>query len=185
MRIRTTVAMLLMMLLTACSAATQTDAAAPVTAVPETATPNASTPAAGPPPGAAGKISPDMVGKVSPVPAFMGLGEHFHIEIQSLGEQTAEGMRHRVHLVWGMGTHEAEGTLFYRSAPDRSMPGPARGAPILLDGTLETAQGPKSLRVDIITEACTDDADRPHPQRVTIALQGETGMQGCGDLAVY
>ena len=169
MRIRTTVAMLLMMLLTACGAATPTDAAAP-----ETTSPNA------PMPGAAGKISPDMVGKVSPVPAFKGLGEHFNIEIQSQGEQTPEGMRHSVRLVWGMGTYEGEGTLFYRSAP-----GPARGAPILLDGTLQTAQGPKTMRVEIVTEACTDDADRPHPQRVTVALQGETGMQGCGDLAVY
>ena len=155
--------------MTACSATTPTEVVAP-----EPAT------AAAPPPGAAGKISPDMVGKVSPVPAFKGLGEHFNIEIQSQGEQTPEGMRHSVRLVWGMGTYEGEGTLFYRSAP-----GPARGAPILLDGTLQTAQGPKTLRVEIVTEACTDDADQPHPQRVTVALQGETGMQGCGDLAVY
>jgi hypothetical protein len=180
MRIPTTVATLLMMLLTACSAATPTGAAAPVTAVPEAAAPDAPMPAAAPPPGAAGKISPDMVGKVSPVPAFKGLGEHFNIEIQSHGEQTPEGMRHSIRLVWGMGTYEGEGTLFYRSAP-----GPARGAPILLDGTLQTAQGPKKIRVEIVTEPCTDDADRPHPQRVTVALQGETGMQGCGDLAVY
>lgn len=178
MRIRTTfAASLAMTLLTttlaACSATTPTDAAAPAAAGPEA-------PASGPPPGASGKISPAMVGKVSPVPAFKGLGEHFGIEIQSQGEQTAEGMRHRVHLVWGMGTHEAEGTLFYRSAP-----GPARGAPITLDGSLETAQGRKTIRVEIITESCTDDADRAHPQRVKISLQGEADMQGCGDLAVY
>lgn len=183
MCIRTIPATLLMSVLVACSAATPTDATAPDAAATESAAPDASTPAvasAGPPPGAAGKISPDMVGKVSPVPAFKGLGEHFNIEIQSQGEQTPEGMRHSVRLVWGMGTYEGEGTLFYRSAP-----GPARGAPILLDGTLQTAQGPKTIRVEITTEACTDDADRPHPQRVTVALQGETGMQGCGDLAVY
>ncbi len=185
MRIRTTVAMLLIMLLTACSAARPTDAAAPVTAAPEAAAPDAPMPAATPPPGAAGKMSPDMVGKVSPVPAFKGLGEHFNIEIQSLGEQTSEGMRHSVRLIWGMGTHEAEGTVFYRNAPGRSMPGPARGAPILLEGTLETAQGRKAIRVDIVTERCTDDADRAHPQRVKIALQDETDMHGCGDLAVY
>lgn len=187
MRIRTIPATLLMSVLAACSVATPTDAVAPGTA------PDASTPAvasAGPPPGAAGKISPDMVGKVSPVPAFKGLGEYFNIEIQSQGGQTAEGMRHRVHLIWGtpvgaVGTHDAEGTLFYPSTPDRSMPDTVRGAPILLDGTLQTAQGPKTIRVEITTEACTDDADQPHPQRVKIALQGETGMQGCGDLAVY
>ena len=175
MRSRTIPAALLISVLAACSATTPTDAVATGTAMPE-----ASAAASGPPPGAAGKISPDMVGKVSPVPAFKGLGEHFNIEIQSQGEQTPEGMRHSVRLVWGMGTYEGEGTLFYRSTP-----GPARGAPILLDGTLQTAQGPKTLRVEIVTEACTDDADQPHPQRVTVALQGETGMQGCGDLAVY
>jgi hypothetical protein len=173
MRSRTIPAALLISILAACSATTPTDAVA-------TAMPEAFAAASGPPPGAAGKISPDMVGKVSPVPAFNGLGEHFNIEIQSQGEQTPEGMRHSVRLVWGMGTYEGEGTLFYRSAP-----GPAHGAPILLDGTLQTAQGPKTLRVEIVTEACTDDADQPHAQRVTVALQGETGMQGCGDLAVY
>ena len=187
MRIRTIFAVLPMLVLAACSAATPSD-----TAVSEMAKPHSSAPAAssGPPPGAAGKISPDMVGKVSPVAAFKGLGEYFNIEIQSQGGQTAEGMRHRVHLIWGtpvsaVGTHDAEGTLFYRSTPDRSMPDTVRGAPILLDGTLQTAQGPKTIRVEITTEACTDDADQPHPQRVKIALQGETGMQGCGDLAVY
>ena len=169
MRIRTTFAVLLMMTLSACSATTPTEAAAPEATPP------------GPPPGAAGKISADMVGKVSPVPAFKGLGEHFNIEIQSHGGQTAEGMRHRVHLVWGMGTYDAEGVLFYRSASASS----PRGAPILLDGTLETAQGQKTIRVEIVSEACIDDNDRPHPQRVTITLQGETDMQGCGDLAVY
>jgi hypothetical protein len=175
MRSRTIPAALLISILAACSATTPTDAVATGTAMPE-----ASAAASGPPPRAAGKISPDMVGKVSPVPAFKGLGEHFNIEIQSQGEQTPEGMRHSVRLVWGMGTYEGEGTLFYRSAP-----GPARGAPIQLDGTLQTAQGPKTLRVEIVTEPCTDDADQLHPQRVTVALQGETGMQGCGDLAVY
>ncbi len=165
---------LLVMTLGACSATpTDTDTATPAAAGPEV-------PASAPPPGAAGKLSPGMVGKVSPVPAFKGLGEHFDIEIQSQGAQTAEGMRHRVRLVWGMGTYDAEGTLFHRSAP-----GKARGAPIALDGTLDTAQDTKTIRVEIVTETCTDDADRPHPQRVKIALQGEADMHGCGDLAVY
>ena len=178
MRIRTTVAILLLMLLTACSAATPTDAAAPGTATPDAATPAVAGTA--PPPGAAGKISPDMVGKVSPVPAFKGLGEHFNIEIQSEGGPTAEGLRHRVHLVWGMGSYEADGTLFYRGTP-----GPSRGAPIALDGTLDTAKGKQAIRVEIDTEACTDDADIAHPQRVTVTMQGEPVMRGCGDLAVY
>ncbi len=178
MRIRTTFAASLAMTLlattlAACSATTPTDTAATPSAP-------ADAPTSGPPAGASGKISPGMVGKVSPVPAFMGLGEHFNIEIQSEGGQTAEGMPHRVHLVWGMGTYDAEGTLFYRSTP-----GPSRGASIALDGTLETANGQKTIRVEIVTEPCTDDDDRAHPQRVTIVLQGEADMHGCGDLAVY
>jgi hypothetical protein len=154
--------------LAACTATAPTEAAAPDAAP------------SGPPPGASGKLSPEMVGKVSPVPAFMGLGEHFNIQIQSEGGDSANGLRHRVHLVWGTGTREAEGTLVYRGTP-----GPAHGAPIALDGTLETATGKKTIRVEIVTEACTDDADVAHPQRVTVAVQGETAMRGCGELAVY
>lgn len=176
MRIRTILTALSMMVLTACSAATPTN----TVAASETATPDASAAANGPPPGASGKISPDMVGKISPVPAFMGLGEHFSIEIQSQGEQTTEGMRHRVRLVLGMGSEESEGTVYFRGTP-----GPSRGAAIVLEGNLETAQGQKTIRVEIITEACVDDADVAHPQRVKILLQGEAEMNGCGDLAVY
>ena len=154
--------------LAACSATTPTEAAAPE-AVPSV-----------PPPGASGKLSPDMVDKVSPVPAFMGLGEHFNIEIKSQGEQSTGGMRHHVRLVRGTGSEQAEGMLYYRGTP-----GPSRGAPIVLAGNLDTAQGSKTVRVEIFTEACTDDADVAHPQRVKIVLQGETDMNGCGDLAVY
>ncbi|MDQ3510098.1 MAG: hypothetical protein M3414_00110, partial [Pseudomonadota bacterium] len=111
--------------------------------------------------------------------AFKGLGEHFNIEIESQGGQTAEGMRHRVRLVWGMGSYDAEGTLFHRGTP-----GP-RGAPIMLDGTLDTAQGRKAIQIGIATEACTDDADRAHPQRVLVIVQGEGEMRGCGNLAMY
>ena len=154
----------LSIVLVACSATAPIEAAAPT----------------GPPPGASGKLSPDMVDKVSPVPAFMGLGEHFNIEIKSQGEQSTGGMRHHVRLVRGTGSEQAEGMLYYRGTP-----GPSRGAPIVLAGNLDTAQGSKTVRVEIFTEACTDDADVAHPQRVKIVLQGETDMNGCGDLAVY
>ncbi len=59
------------------------------------------------------------------------------------------------------------------------------GAPIALDGTLDTAKGKKAIRVEIVTEPCTDEADVAHPQRVTVTVQGEAAMRGCGDLAVY
>ena len=171
MRIPTCTAVVLIAALTACTATPPQAAAAPPADPPQ---------ASLPPPGASGKLSADMVDKVSPVPAFMGLGEHFNIEIQGEGGPTAEGLRHRVHLVWGMGAYEADGALFYRGTP-----GPSRGAPIALDGTLDTAKGKQAIRVEIVTEACTDDADVAHPQRVTVTVQGEPVMRGCGDLAVY
>lgn len=171
MRIPNCTAVVLIAALTACTATQPQAAPAPLADPPQ---------ASLPPPGASGKISADMVDKVSPVAAFRGLGEHFNIEIQSEGGPTAEGLRHRVHVVWGMGSYEAEGTLFYRGTP-----GPSRGAPIALDGTLDTAKGKQAIRVEIDTEACTDDADIAHPQRVTVTVQGEPLMRGCGDLAVY
>jgi hypothetical protein len=127
------------------------------------------------PPAPSPKVSPEMAGRLSPVPAFMGLGEHFNIRIHAIGD-----MRHEVELTWAMGQKTAKGILVYRDTP--SVP---RRSPILLDGTLDTAGGRKALRVEIVSEACTDDADRPHMQRVTVAIEGETMLHGCGDLAVY
>lgn len=172
MRIHSTLSALTLaatVVLAACTATAPTEAAAP-DPMP-----------AGLPPGASGKLSPEMVGKVSPVPAFMGLGEHFRIDIQSDGGQTPDGYRHRVQLTWGTGTRQAEGTLFYRGTTGTS----SRGAPIALDGTLDTTAGKKTIRVEIATEFCTDEADVAHTQRVAVTVQGEAVMHGCGDLAVY
>ena len=161
--------------LAACTATPPTEAQAPK---PEPAEGRATTVA--PPPGASAKLSPEMVGKVSPVPAFMGHGEHFSINIHSQGERTADGFAHHVRLIRGSGSYEAEGTLFYRGTP-----GLSRGVPILLDGALDIAKGKKAIRVEIVTEPCTDDADVVHPQRVKVVVHGETTLNGCGDLAVY
>ena len=166
--------MLLLCALAACTATPPTEAQPPG---PGLAGDRATTAV---PPGASGKLSPQMVDKVSPVPAFMGHGEHFSIKIHSQGERTADGFGHRVHLIRGSGSYEAEGTLFYRGTP-----GPSRGTPILLDGTLNTTKGKRAIRVEIVTEPCTDDADVVHPQRVKIAMHGETALNGCGELAVY
>jgi hypothetical protein len=161
--------------LVACTATPPTEAQAPG---PDVADDRATT--AMPPPGASGKLSPEMVGKVSPVPAFKGLGEHFNIEIQSEGGDSPNGLRHRMRLTRDSGTYEAQGILLYRG-----IRGPSQGAPITLEGTLDTAKGKKTVRVEIATEACTDEADVVHPQRVRIAVQGETELNGCGELAVY
>ncbi|MGO4779082.1 hypothetical protein AB4084_26805, partial [Lysobacter sp. 2RAB21] len=59
----------------------------------DTAAPATDTPPADPPKTIQpmGKIGADQVGKVSPVPAFKGFGEHWSIEIQATGE-----MNHKV-----------------------------------------------------------------------------------------
>jgi hypothetical protein len=153
--------------LAACTATAPTEAAAPEATPP------------GPPPGASGKLSPDMVGKVSPVPAFMGQGEHlgkrWMIHIRSEGQ-----MRHRVELIWTKEHLSRDGELFYRG-----MPGPSHGAPITLDGTIDTHQGRKPIHIEITTVPCTDDTNAARPQRVKISVQGDADLNGCGDLAVY
>ncbi len=154
-------------LLAACTATAPTKAAAPDLA------------ASGPPPGTSGKLSPDMVGKVSPVPAFMGQGEYmgkqWTIHVRSEGQ-----MRHSVQLVWKKDHVRRYGDIFYRGTP-----GPSRGAPITLDGALDTPQGRKTIRIDITTAFCTDGINAKYPQRVVISVQGEPDLQGCGELAVY
>lgn len=161
--------------LAACSAA-PTPAADPPAAAPVEA--SAQPPA--PPPGAAGKLAPGMVAEVSPVPAFQGGGEHWRIRIEAEGGPSPDGLRHRVVLTWGMGEREAEGTVFFRGTP-----GPSRGAPIALDGRLDTPTGARRLRIEIRTEPCVDLDGSSRPQRATVTLDGETPMTGCGELAVY
>lgn len=155
-------------LLAACTA-TPPSEAAPVEATQAQAT------TGGPPPGASGKISPSMVGSVSPVPAFMGAGKDFKIDIQSEGD-----MRHRVNLLWDNGSRAGDGVLVYRGTP-----GPSHGAPITMEGTLNTVRGATPVRVEITTETCTDASGLEHPQRVVVSVQGENAMHGCGELAVY
>lgn len=150
-----------------------TGSLAACSAPPSPAVPPPPAPAA--PPAPSPKVSAEMASHVSPVPAFMGLGEHFNIRIQSIGD-----MRHDVELTWAMGEKAAQGVLVYRGAPGV----PHRG-PIALEGSLDTTEGTKPIRVEIVTEPCTDEADRPHPQRVTVVLEGETTLQGCGELAVH
>ena len=155
--------LVLSIVLAACSATAPTEAAAPT----------------GPPPGASGKLSPDMVGKVSPVPAFMGQGEYmgkqWTIHLRSEGQ-----MRHSVQLIWKKEHIRRYGDMFYRGTP-----GPSRGAPIALDGSLDTRQGRRAILIEITTASCTDGTNAKHPQRVKISVQGEADLQGCGELAVY
>ncbi|MFZ5637819.1 MAG: hypothetical protein ACOY82_14655 [Pseudomonadota bacterium] len=161
--------------LAACSAS-PTPAADP----PAVAPVEAPTPPPAPPSGAAGKLAPGMVGTVSPVPAFRGGGEHWRIRIEAEGGPSPEGLRHRVALTWGMGEREAGGAVYFRGTP-----GPSRGAPIALDGRLDTPAGARTLRIEIRTEPCVDLDGSTRPQQATVSLEGETPMTGCGELAVY
>jgi hypothetical protein len=122
------------------------------------------------PAAAAGKISADQVGKVSPVPAFQGGGKDWSIEIQAVG-----GMRHSVRL--STGDDVQTGTAVYQPAADKQQ--------ILLTGTLYATQNDRALRITLTRGECRDAAGRAHRHRVRIDVAGATSLQGCGDLAMY
>ncbi|SFL09550.1 hypothetical protein [Lysobacter sp. cf310] len=124
----------------------------------------------------AGKIGADQVGKVSPVPAFKGIGEHWSIDIQASGD-----MQHTVALTWGSGSYSAKGQARYNGQP-----ADAPSSLIVLSGALDTAQGAKPMIIEIVRKDCTDDGDRPHQHSVSVRVEGmDPPLQGCGDLAVY
>ncbi|MFS8063463.1 MAG: hypothetical protein ACMG5Z_02635 [Luteimonas sp.] len=123
------------------------------------------------PSGAAGKISADQVGKVSPVPAFQGGGADWSIEIQSVGD-----MRHSIKLVTGDAVQT--GTAVYQ---------PTTTAPpqILLIGTLYATQGDRALRITLTRGQCRDAAGALHRHGVRIDIADRAPLQGCGDMAMY
>lgn len=124
----------------------------------------------------AGKIGADQVGKVSPVPAFKGFGEHWSIDIQASGD-----MQHTVALTWGSGSYSAKGQARYNGQP-----ADAPSSLIVLSGALDTAQGPKPMIIEISRKDCTDDGDGAHQHSVSVRVEGmDPPLQGCGDLAVY
>lgn len=122
------------------------------------------------------KIAADQVGKVSPVPAFKGFGEHWSVDIQASGDD----FDHTVALTWGSGSYNATGHARYQK-PTAGAP----NSPIVLSGDLATAQGAKPMTIEISRQDCTDDGDRPHQHSVRVRVEGMEPMQGCGDLAMY
>jgi hypothetical protein len=124
-----------------------------------------------PPPGAAGKISAEQVGKVSPVPAFQGGGADWSIEILAVGD-----MRHSVKLI--AGDDVQTGTAVYQPTTDgRSQ--------IQLTGTLYAAPGDRALRIILVRGECRDAAGRSHLHQVRVDIAGAASLRGCGDLAMY
>ena len=121
-----------------------------------------------------GKRAPLQPGEqASPVIAFRGHAEHWNIQIENTG-----GYAHVVDFNWGSGSQHAVGRLQYQAQP-----GAVAGAPILLEGSLDTGAGRRAMRVDITPAACTDDADQAYPQSVRVGVEGMAPMLGCGELA--
>lgn len=178
MRLLPLAAILSAVFLAACTAPDQNpDAAKPAADSAAATTPTTPEPAVGPdgPPMAA-KIGADQVGKVSPVPAFKGFGEHWSIDIQATGE-----MNHKVELTWGSGGEKASGNARYigqrADAPDM---------PIVLSGELTTKGGAKPMTIEIRKQECIDDGDNKHMHSVEVTVEGMDKLSGgCGDLAVY
>lgn len=167
---RTTHAILpgLLGLLSACSAATPPNAvagAAPPSPVASEA------PAAKP----AAKMSPEMVGSVSPIGIFLGQGRDWRIEIRALDPR-----QHQVSLQWTALGRTDSGTAVYAGPLDI-----ARNRPLALQGRLQTPQGVKPLRIEIRSEACTDHQGVARPQRIALTLDGGAALNGCGDLAMF
>lgn len=130
-------------------------------------------PAAGTEPSA--KIGADQVGKVSPVPAFKGFGEHWSIHVRAVGK-----MNHTVDLTWGSGSETASGMVSYDGPPPVG-----QLDTIVLRGELQAPDGAKPMTVEIVRKDCTDDGDVPHRHSVQVTVEGMAPMRGCGDLAVY
>ena len=122
------------------------------------------------PAAAAGKISADQVGKVSPVPAFQGRGADWSVEILSVGD-----MRHSIKLT--SGDDVQTGTAVYQPTADAQQ--------ILLTGTLYASGGDRALRITLTRGECRDAAGRSHRHGVRIDIEGAPSLQGCGDLAMY
>ena len=125
---------------------------------------------------ASAKIGADQVGKVSPVPAFKGFGEHWSIDIQATGE-----MNHKVDLTWGSGSEKASGSARYNGQP-----ADAPNTLIVLSGELQTQAGAKPMTIEISKKECIDDGDNKHMHSVDVSVEGMDKLTGgCGDLAVY
>jgi hypothetical protein len=168
--------MLLTLALTACApthqAAPTSAAAAKAPAI--QAEVEAATSASPTPSGAMGKRAAPQPGEqVSPVIAFRGHAEHWSIQVENTGAYA-----HAVDFTWGSGSQHATGSLQYQPQS-----GAVAGAPILLEGGLETAAGRRAMRVEITPAACTDDADQAYPQSVQVTVEGMAPMLGCGELA--
>lgn len=162
-------------LLAGCAAPETPKTAGPAAPAPagEDAAPAAASPVGGERP--LGKIGADQVGKLSPVPALKGFGEHWSVQIQATGE-----MNHTVELTWGSGSEKASGQARYLGQP-----ADAPADLIVLSGELATAQGAKPMTIEIDRTECIDDGDGRHRNSIRVSVDGMDKLEGCADLAMY
>lgn len=164
MRIPLCIAVVLMAAIAACTA----------TQPPAAAAPPADAPLMPLPPGASGKISPEMVGKVSPIPAMMASGEDWTLDMQG-----TQGMDHHAVLQLSRGPLRLEGTLTFRETITRDGISSMR-----LDGRLESAEGVANAIVVVDNAPCKDREGNIVPHTIRILL-GRQELQGCAQVAVY
>ncbi|MBP6750076.1 MAG: hypothetical protein KA144_10590 [Xanthomonadaceae bacterium] len=154
-------------LIAACGAASPPAAAAKQAPPPATEAPS------GKP---AGKISPDMVGKLSPIATFIGRGDGWRIEIRALDTR-----QHHVALHWAKPARTDTGTARYFGALDIPP-----GSTLVLNGHLRTpTDSTQTLDIEIRSQDCIDDQGTPRPQTIVLTLADGRRLEGCGDLARY
>ncbi len=120
------------------------------------------------------KISPEMVGTVSPIPAMIANGEGWTFEMQ--GQQ---GMAHHAVLTFGKDTKRFEGTVTFRESSER-----AGVRWMRLDGELHHAQGKANILIMVGNEPCKDREGRQTRHTIRFVL-GREEYVGCADLAMY
>ncbi|MCC7249339.1 MAG: hypothetical protein IT473_12020 [Lysobacter sp.] len=153
--------------LAACGAASPPAAAAKQAPPPATEAPS------GKP---AGKISPDMVGKLSPIATFIGRGDGWRIEIRALDTR-----QHHVALHWTKPARTDSGTARYSGALDIPP-----SSTLALNGHLRTpTDTTQTLDIEIRPQDCIDDQGTPRPQTIVLTLADGRRLEGCGDLARY
>ena len=126
------------------------------------------------PEGVPEKSLPGTSGRVaSPVPAFMGGGKDWTINIKSTGQGN-----HDVELV--REGERMEGTLLYRGQP-----ADAPSSLSVLLGEVQSGGKSHAIIVEILRQSCVDERGVDTRTSVYITLEGQPQLRGCGHLAVY
>jgi hypothetical protein len=122
----------------------------------------------------AGKISAEMAGKLSPIPAMMASGEDWTFEMRG-----TQGMEHHASLLFQGGAKRLEGTVTYRETNEH-----AGVRWMRFDGTLRNERGDAAFAMTVGEQACKGRDGRQLGHTVRFVL-GRTEYAGCADVAMY